>query len=167
MKTEILQKALKEGISKGVKSIFFFPEFPPLGNKKGIEKLGSRILSNKDIDDILKITLTGWQRERFEREKEIDYSFEVIKGIRFRFAAFYRMGQVSIVARPIPVNIPSFEMLGIPSVIKDFTELKQGIVFITGPAGSGKSTTIASIIDIINQKKALHIVTVEDPIEFV
>lgn len=167
MKIEILQKALNEGISRGVKSIFFFPEFPPLGNKKGIERLGSKVLSKKDIEDILKLTLTDWQIERLEREKEIDYSFEIKNGIRFRISAFYRMGQVGIVARPIPAVIPTFEILGIPSVIRDFTELKHGIVFITGPTGSGKSTTIASLIDIINQDKRCHIVTIEDPIEFV
>lgn len=167
MKIEILQKALKIGLLKGVKSIFFFPQFPPLGNRKGIEKLDSIILSNKDIEDILKLTLTEWQRERLKREKEIDYSYEIKNGIRFRIAAFYRAGQVGIVARPIPTKIPSFDQLGIPPIVKEFTELKHGIVLITGPTGSGKSTTLASLIDIINQNKSLHIITIEDPIEFI
>ncbi|HON85938.1 MAG TPA: PilT/PilU family type 4a pilus ATPase [Syntrophorhabdaceae bacterium] len=167
MKIEILQRVLKDAVARGAHSIFFFPGLPPLGNKKGLERLGLKELNRGDIDDILGMTLTEWERDELERKREIDYSFETKTGIRFRMAAFYRMGQAGIVARPVPSDVPSFDTLGLPSTIKDFTNLKDGIVFITGPTGSGKSTTLASLIDIINQNKGYHIVTVEDPIEFV
>ncbi len=167
MKIESLQKILKKGIIKGVKSIFFFPDLPPLGSKKGLESLDSGILTSKDIDDILYMTLSEEQRQVLKTQKEIDYSFETTFNVRVRIAAFHKMNQICLVARPIPTEIPPFESLGLPSVIKDFTELKRGIVFITGPTGSGKSTTLASLIDIINENKSAHIITVEDPIEFI
>ena len=81
--------------------------------------------------------------------------------------AFIRMGSIGIVMRPIPGTVPAFETLGLPPVIKEFTKDREGLFLVTGPTGSGKSTTLASLIDIINRERACHIVTIEDPVEFV
>lgn len=111
--------------------------------------------------------LTEDQRKRFENEKELDLSFG-IKGIsRFRANVFVQRGTVSVAIRAIPFDILSFEELGLPPIVKELSERPKGLILVTGPTGSGKSTTLASMIDKINEEKSVHIITVEDPIEYV
>jgi twitching motility protein PilT len=105
-------------------------------------------------------------RERFEAEHELDTSHSVAGIGRFRVNVALQRGTVTVAIRPIPHDIPQFEDLGLPEAVKSFAELRRGLVLVTGPTGSGKSTSLASLIDIINRTKPLHIVTVEDPIEF-
>jgi twitching motility protein PilT len=105
-------------------------------------------------------------REKFEAEKELDTSHSVAGVGRFRVNVFFQRGTVAAALRAIPHDIPTFDSLGIPESIRSFAELRRGLVLVTGPTGSGKSTTLASLVDIINRTKPLHIVTVEDPIEF-
>jgi len=105
-------------------------------------------------------------RERFEAEHELDTSHSVAGIGRFRVNVALQRGTVTVAIRPIPHDIPQFEDLGLPDAVKSFAELRRGLVLVTGPTGSGKSTSLASLIDIINRTKPLHIVTVEDPIEF-
>ena len=110
--------------------------------------------------------LTEEQIETFEKRKELDLSYG-IKGIsRFRVNLYKQRGSVAIAVRHIPFVIPSMEELGIPEVVKDFADLPNGLVLVTGPTGCGKSTTLASMIDYINSKRKCHIVTIEDPIEY-
>jgi twitching motility protein PilT len=123
-------------------------------------------LDNETIRDMLFGVLTQSLREKFEAEKELDTSHSIPGVGRFRLNVFQQRGTVAGVLRAIPHEIPPFETLGIPDSVKMFTELRQGLVLVTGPTGSGKSTTLASLVDIINRTKPLHIVTVEDPIEF-
>ncbi|HVC71722.1 MAG TPA: PilT/PilU family type 4a pilus ATPase [Acidimicrobiales bacterium] len=123
-------------------------------------------LDNETIRDMLFGVLTQSLREKFEAEKELDTSHSIPGVGRFRLNVFQQRGTVAGVLRAIPHEIPPFETLGIPESVRMFTELRQGLVLVTGPTGSGKSTTLASLIDIINRTKPLHIVTVEDPIEF-
>jgi len=123
-------------------------------------------LDNETIRDMLFGVLTQSLREKFEAEKELDTSHSIPGVGRFRLNVFQQRGTVAGVLRAIPHEIPPFETLGIPDSVRMFTELRQGLVLVTGPTGSGKSTTLASLIDIINRTKPLHIVTVEDPIEF-
>ena len=111
--------------------------------------------------------LTEDQRKRFENEKELDLSFG-IRGIsRFRANVYVQRGAVSVAIRRIPFEILSFEDLGLPPVVKDLAAKPRGLILVTGPTGSGKSTTLASIIDKINSEKRVHMITVEDPIEYV
>jgi twitching motility protein PilT len=106
------------------------------------------------------------QRKRFEIDKELDFSFG-IKGLsRFRANVFLQRGVTTVAIRQIPFEIMSFEELGLPPVVKDFSTKQQGLVLVTGPTGCGKSTTLASIIDKINGERRCHIMTVEDPIEY-
>jgi twitching motility protein PilT len=167
LKTASFQQILKKGISEKVKGIFFFPGFPPLGNRMGLVNLDKAVLTEMDIKDILASTLTEWQHDRLMKDKELDYSYELDGIARFRVAAFQKMGSIGLVMRVIPSEIPTFEALGLPDIIKDFTRLRDGLVLITGPTGSGKSTTIAALLEVINQSYGHHIITIEDPIEFV
>ena len=110
--------------------------------------------------------LPASQRERFEEEHELDTSHSIAGVGRFRVNVSLQRGTIAAALRPIPHEMPEFDTLGIPDSVKSFTDLRRGLVLVTGPTGSGKSTTLASLIDIINRTKPLHIVTVEDPIEF-
>ncbi len=123
-------------------------------------------LDNETIRDMVFGILPQSHRERFEEERELDTSHSIAGVGRFRVNVFMQRGTVASVLRAIPHEIPSFESLGVPESIRAFTELRRGLVLVTGPTGSGKSTTLATLIDIINRSKPLHIVSVEDPIEF-
>jgi twitching motility protein PilT len=127
---------------------------------------GCPVLDNETIRDMVFGILPQSQRERFEAEKELDTSHSIVDVGRFRLNVFQQRGTIAAAMRAIPHEIPAFEVLGIPESIRAFTELRHGLVLVTGPTGSGKSTTLASLVDIINRSKPLHIVTVEDPIEF-
>jgi twitching motility protein PilT len=127
---------------------------------------GAPQLDNEWIRDMVFGILPQSLRERFEAEKELDTSHSIVGVGRFRLNVFQQRGTVAAVLRAIPHEIPPFEMLGIPDSIRSFTDLRRGLVLVTGPTGSGKSTTLASLVDIINKTKPLHIITVEDPIEF-
>ena len=123
-------------------------------------------LTNEVIRDMVFGILPASQRERFEAEHELDTSHTIPGVGRFRVNVALQRGTVTAALRPIPHEMPVFSSLGLPDSIRAFTDLRRGLVLVTGPTGSGKSTTLASLIDIINRTKPLHIVTVEDPIEF-
>lgn len=110
--------------------------------------------------------MTSEQAERLQQRRELDFSFGYQK-MRFRANAFYQKGNVSAALRLIPVAIKSMEELGVPPILERFAEPSQGFVIITGPTGHGKSTTLAALVQSINAKRAEHIITIEDPIEYV
>ena len=124
-------------------------------------------LSPADTDDALAALLKETaKREEFMEEGEVDFSY-VLTGIaRFRINAFRQRGSIAIVARAIPFGIKTIDELALPAVIRDMAEEERGIILVTGTTGSGKSTTLAAMIDHMNERFARHIVTVEDPIEF-
>jgi twitching motility protein PilT len=127
---------------------------------------GCPLLDSQSIRDMIFGILPQSLRERFEAEKELDTSHSINGVGRFRVNVFLQRGAVASVLRSIPHEIPAFELLGVPESIRGLAELRRGLVLVTGPTGSGKSTTLASLVDIINRTKPLHIITVEDPIEF-
>jgi twitching motility protein PilT len=106
------------------------------------------------------------QRQKFEENSELDLSFGIEQLSRFRCNVFMQRGNVAIALRQIPFKVMGFEELGIPEVVPKLAELPRGLVLVTGPTGSGKSTTLAALIDKINNERHLHIITVEDPIEY-
>jgi len=110
--------------------------------------------------------MTQKQREAFENELELDMSYSVHKVARFRVNIFQQRDTMGAVMRMIPFEILPLEELGIPEQVSNFAYLPRGFVLVTGPTGSGKSTTLASVIDLVNRNRASHIMTVEDPIEF-
>lgn len=125
------------------------------------------ILTNELLIEALKQILTGEQFERLTVNKEIDFSLNFSDKARFRVNAYTQKGSFALACRQIPIEIPELDKLNLPKVAHSFTNLRQGLVLVTGPTGHGKSTTLAGIINEINKSKACHIVTIEDPVEFV
>jgi twitching motility protein PilT len=125
------------------------------------------VLSPKDTLQLAYSVLTETQKKKFEQEDELDFSFGIQNLARFRGNCFKQRGCVSMVVRQIPFTIKTFDDLNLPPVIARFAEKPRGLVLVTGPTGSGKSTTLAAMIDKINKERRAHILTVEEPIEFV
>ncbi|MFK7873201.1 MAG: type IV pilus twitching motility protein PilT [Oligoflexales bacterium] len=124
------------------------------------------VLTPQDTHLLCTSVLTEEKRNVLERNKEIDLSFQVGGVGRFRANVFFQKGSLSGVFRWIPLNIPTLNSLKLPRVIQNLTKEKQGLILVTGPTGSGKSTTLAALVDDINSHQQKHIVTLEDPIEF-
>jgi twitching motility protein PilT len=127
----------------------------------------TEVLTPKDTLSLAYSVLTENQKKRFETESELDFSFGIQNLARFRGNVFKQRGCVSMVIRQIPFNVKTFDELGLPSVVADLANRPRGLVLVTGPTGSGKSTTLAAMIDKINKELKGHIITVEDPIEFI
>jgi twitching motility protein PilT len=125
------------------------------------------VLTPKDTLQIAYSVLTENQKKKFEQEDELDFSFGIQNLARFRGNCFKQRGCVSMVIRQIPFSIKTFQDLGLPPAIAKMAEKPRGLVLVTGPTGSGKSTTLAAMIDKINRERKGHIITVEDPIEFI
>lgn len=124
------------------------------------------ILTTEIVDTLIFSTLDSMQRETLAKDKEFDYSFAFGEIARFRVNAFNEKGHLAAAFRLIPTKMPTIEELGMPQVISGFADYPRGLVLVTGPTGSGKSTTLAAIINKINSEKSVHILTIEDPIEF-
>jgi twitching motility protein PilT len=125
------------------------------------------VMTPKDTLSLAYSVLTENQKKRFETESELDFSFGIQNLARFRGNVFKQRGCVSVVIRQIPFSVKTFEELGLPQVVAQLADRPRGLVLVTGPTGSGKSTTLAAMIDKINKELKGHIITVEDPIEFI
>lgn len=160
----ILERAKKEQVS----DILITAGMPPMFIIQGeIRQLGAECLSARETRELVYSLIDDYQKARFERELELDFSLTYKGTARFRGNAFWQRGSVGAALRLIPNKIPSFASLGLPLVVREFAETSRGLILITGPTGHGKSTTQAAMIDHINRTRSRHIVTVEDPIEFV
>ena len=159
---------LRYAVSVGASDLHITSQRPGMirlnGALRPIE--GCPVLDNTTIREMIFGILPQSHRERFEAEHELDTSHQIAGVGRFRVNVFLQRGTVASVMRAIPHDVPSFESLGVPEVLRSFTELRRGLILVTGPTGSGKSTTLATLVDIINETKPLHIISVEDPIEF-
>jgi twitching motility protein PilT len=125
------------------------------------------VMTPKDTLSLAYSVLTENQKKRFETENELDFSFGIQNLARFRGNCFKQRGCVSLVIRQIPFTVRTFDDLGLPPIVAKLAERPRGLVLVTGPTGSGKSTTLAAMIDKINKELKGHIITVEDPIEFI
>ncbi|QXC59561.1 PilT/PilU family type 4a pilus ATPase [Aquihabitans sp. G128] len=125
------------------------------------------VLSASTVREMVYSILTGRQKERFEETNELDTSHAMGAKVRFRVNVFVQRNAVGAAFRVIPYDVVPFEQLGAPEIIRTWADLPRGLVLVTGPTGSGKSTTLASLIDIVNRSRQSHIITIEDPIEFV
>ncbi len=123
-------------------------------------------LTEEDAEKLVFSVLDENQKDIFKKDKEVDFSFAFGDVARFRANAYHQKGNVGLALRLIPVEIRTLEQLGLPKVCNKFTEFSRGLVLVTGPTGSGKSTTLAAMIDVINENRSAHIITVEDPIEY-
>lgn len=132
-----------------------------------IQRVDHGALAPPDMESLLFEILTPEQKERFEATRDIDLAYEVPGLARFRVNIFVQHRGLGAVLRVIPSRIPTADELKLPPAIREFTRLNRGLVVVTGPTGSGKSTTLAAMIDLVNESRGEHILTIEDPIEFV
>ncbi|MBB3108731.1 twitching motility protein PilT [Paenibacillus phyllosphaerae] len=140
---------------------------PPVLRVHGtLQRVGDEPITAEASSAMARALLNGEQMERFEANGEIDFSYELEGCSRYRINAYRQRGRVSVAIRTIPTKIPSLEQLQLPPVISTLTNRHQGLVLVTGPTGSGKSSTLAAMLDHINRTQKKHIVTLEDPIEF-
>jgi twitching motility protein PilT len=155
-------------VEASASDVHISPGVPPMLRVNG--KIGAfddfPVLTPADTREIVYSVLNDSQRKRFENERQLDLSYAIPGVARFRVNAFFQRGAVSAAFRLIPTEIKSLEALGLPAPLTEFTRRPRGFVLVTGPTGSGKSTTLASMIDLINRSRDEHILTIEDPIEF-
>lgn len=158
---------LKEVLNRDASDLHLAVGVPPVVRIDGhLENLDYPVLMPNDARELIYSILTQDQRQKLETDWEVDLSYALYGMARFRVNAYFQRGTLSAAFRLVPVGIKTIEELGLPKVLHSFCHKPRGFILVTGPTGSGKSTTLASIIDEINQTRADHIVTIEDPIEF-
>ena len=163
-----VQTFLELVVERGATDLHMSAESPPLMRIDGeLVALPFPALSANETKNLCYSLLTDSQRHRFEEESELDFSFGIRGLSRFRGNLFVQKGTVGGAFRLIPYEVKGLAELGLPPVAAELTKLPRGLVLVTGPTGSGKSTTLASMLDKINRERHEHIVTIEDPIEFV
>lgn len=162
---ELLEAALKKNASDLHISAGHAPIFRISGAL--IEMEGSKTVTPEDSNGLALVLMTEGQRQKFLGNKEIDFAYIFGPKARFRVNIFLQMQQVSIALRAVPSKIRTLEELNLPSVLNKFIEAQNGLVLVTGSSSQGKSTTLASLIDGINRSRREHIITIEDPIEYV
>jgi twitching motility protein PilT len=140
---------------------------PPMVREKGrLRALDYPVLSPQQTREIIYSILTNDQRKRLENDWQIDFAYSIPGQGRFRVNAYFQRASLGAAFRLIPNEMPALDDLGLPPVLRDFTKKPRGFVLVTGPTGSGKSTTLAAMLDVINKERHEHIMTIEDPIEF-
>ena len=164
-----LKRLLQIAVLEGASDLHLVANYHPTIRVAGklIPLLKEKKLSMVDTQGLVFSMLTEEQKNRFLKEKEIDFSFEYGEKARFRVNVFFQRGKISAALRLIPSKIPTIEELNLPPILHSFTKATQGFVLVTGPSSHGKSTTLAAMIDEINHSRAAHIITIEDPIEYV
>ena len=159
---------LKEAIDLGASDIHITTNSPPIARIKGkLINLSNDIITKEIAKDLTKQIAKKERFQKIEVMGEVDFSVSLDNGARFRVNAYKQKGDYALAIRVINIIIPSFEELNLPLSISTFTQKNKGLVLVTGPTGSGKSTTLASLIDMINKNRQTHIITLEDPIEYV
>ena len=169
MATQVkIESLLEEVVKKKASDLHLQVSLTPMlridGSLKPVS--GANNLSEEDVEALIFSILDEDQKQILLKDKEFDFSFAFGDMGRFRVNAFHERGNLAAALRLIPNEIQSVKELGLPQVVEGFANYPRGLVLVTGPTGSGKSTTLAALIDKINDEKASHIVTIEDPIEF-
>jgi twitching motility protein PilT len=165
-----VEAALRELVEKGGSDLHLKVGSAPLYRVNGdlLIDQGAAVLGAEDTEAALKALLSDEAKlAEFAREHEVDFSYEIQQVARYRINAFLQRGVISMACRAIPHHISTIDDLALPDVVRDLAEEERGIVLLTGTTGSGKSTTLAAMIDHMNNSMSKHIVTIEDPIEFV
>jgi len=159
---------LDQVISMKASDLHLTVNYPPFYRVDGkLIQRGAIPVSSEAMEKILSPILGQRNREQLEINKEVDFSYAYGKDARFRVNVFNQRGTLAAALRLIPTSIPTLEELHMPKILEDLTTIPQGLVLLVGPTGSGKSTTLASMLDLINKRDAKHIITIEDPIEYV
>ncbi|MBU0671158.1 MAG: type IV pilus twitching motility protein PilT [Patescibacteria group bacterium] len=164
-----IDKLFRIAAEKKASDLHLLAGQPPILRISGvlapIEK--EKPLSSKEIFDLISSITTEEQLNKYERERELDFAYEIEGISRFRVNAHWERNNAGMVARVLSLDIPTMEDVLMPEVVYNLARMKQGLIVVTGPTGSGKSTSLAAIIDFINKERNEHIVTLEDPIEYV
>lgn len=162
-----IDELLRMAIERKASDVHLTVGLPPMVRIDGeLTPLPFKPMRPQDTRRMVYETLTNDNLQKFEQTHELDFSYSVKDVARFRFNVYMQRGSVAGALRAIPTKIPSFEQLGLPPVIRDMAKRSSGLILVTGPTGSGKSTTIATMIDDINEHRTSHILTIEDPIEY-
>ena len=163
-----LQKALAYMVESGASDLHLTLNSPPKIRINGaLKSLGAQVLEAAVLTNALFSIISLDQKNKFENEQELDFAYEIPEIGRFRVNYFYQKGTPGAVFRHISSNIKSLDQLNMPPQVAEFAEMPRGLVLVTGPTGSGKSTTLAAIVDLVNRNRECHIMTVEDPIEYI
>ncbi|WP_338414705.1 PilT/PilU family type 4a pilus ATPase [uncultured Sphaerotilus sp.] len=166
--SKFINDLLRLLVSRGGSDLFLTCDFPPAVKVDGkVVKVSPQPLSSQHTMALARSIMNDKQSAEFERTKECNFAISP-QGIgRFRVNTFVQQGQVGMVLRTIPKDLPSIDKLGLPSILKDITMVKRGLVILVGATGSGKSTSLAAMVDHRNEAACDHIITIEDPVEFV
>jgi twitching motility protein PilT len=166
--SQVLERVLSAARQLGASDVHLKAGLPPIFRIKGELRTVRDVpaLTREAIATFAVHMMSDRQRAEFEETLDVDLAYSTPDGVRYRVNLFQQRGTVGMVMRLIPPEVPPFETLNLPKTVLDLAENKRGMVLVTGITGSGKSTTLAAMIDYINQRKASHIVTVEDPIEY-
>ncbi len=165
-----IPELIEIGFHERASDVFIKADAPPTIRQHSIVKPcpgDFPVLTAKDAERLISELMTEKQLKRFEETMEMDLAFEVGELCRVRANIYMQRGSFAIVCRIIPLKILTTDELGLPPVLKEVAKHRQGLILVTGPTGSGKTTSLAALIDIINENRPCHIVTVEDPLEFV
>ena len=162
-----LEKLLRFTVKQKASDLILKAGQPPIFRIHGdLIRMGAEPISREDSEELALSVLNDEQKEQFKEGWELDYAHEIPGVARFRVNIMIQRGRVTSVYRTIPFHVQTSEQLGLPSICQRFSDFPRGLVLVTGPTGSGKSTTLAAMIDYINATKPTHIMTVEDPLEF-
>jgi twitching motility protein PilT len=164
---EVIERLLGIVAERGGSDLLFAPGAPATARVRGaLERLDDELMTPEATARLAR-ALAGSRWEELEAKRQLDFSFSFGETARVRANLFYQRGTLAGALRLIPYVIPSLEALGAPSACEPLTRLPHGLVLMTGPTGCGKSTTLAAMIDLVNRDRAAHIITIEDPIEYV
>lgn len=164
----IVEKMASEAVRLNASDIFISPDFPPAWKVSGkMQPAPTKPLSKEDTEKIVLSTMNRAQKHKFMEELDLNYSITAQNGVRFRVNAYHEQNRIGMVLRRITTEIPSVEKLYLPSVLNELMMRPRGMIILAGPTGSGKSTTLAAMLDYRNAHAANHILTIEDPIEYV
>ena len=168
IKTVKIETLLEECIRRKASDLHIQYGLPPILRVDGVltPVTGAPVLNDELLKSLIFTTLDEEQQKIYLKDKEFDYSFAFGDIARFRVNIFHERGKMAAAFRLIPNQIKSINDLGMPAIVETFADYPRGLVLVTGPTGSGKSTTLAALIDKINREKSKHIITIEDPIEF-
>src|SRR5437660_7195142 len=161
-------EVLLEVVDRRASDLHLTAGAPPMVRARGrlAPMEGYPVLTPTDTREIVYSILSNSQRQKLENNWQLDFAYQIPGTARFRVNAYFQRSAIGAAFRLIPFEVVPLESLGLPPVVTEFAKRPRGLVLVTGPTGSGKSTTLASLVDVINQAREEHIMTIEDPIEF-
>jgi twitching motility protein PilT len=162
-----INQILMDAVNAGASDIHVSAGLPPIVRQDGnLHQMGTIPLTPDEAKLLVEALLATDQKSRMHRTKDADFTYVIDDFGRFRVNVYQQRGTLAAAIRPIPAHIPSIESLRLPAILSDLTRCHAGLILVTGATGSGKSTTIAAMVDHINRERAVHILTLEDPIEY-